>query len=42
MLLRFLSFLKIVDDEFSGIVNDAELYADRIRKGTSISVQKIM
>lgn len=31
MLLRFLSFLKIVDDEFSDIVDDAELYADRVR-----------
>lgn len=31
MLLRLLSFLKIVDDEFSDIVNDAELYADKIR-----------
>lgn len=31
MLLRFISFLKIIDDEFSEIINDAELYADRIR-----------
>jgi len=31
MLLRYLAFLKIVRDEFSDIVVDAELHADRIR-----------
>ena len=31
MLLRYLTFLKIARDEFSDIVIDAELRADRIR-----------
>jgi hypothetical protein len=31
MLLRYISFLKIVYDEFSDIVTDVELHADKIR-----------
>ena len=31
MFLRYLTFLKIVNDEFSDIVVNAELYPDKIR-----------
>lgn len=31
MFRRYLSFLKIASDEFSDIIADAELHADRVR-----------